>query len=109
MGESKGFDFSPPPRPGRGVVSPLGSQYLSINLISCGMAVVGGREGEGNFVQKGDGVERVSKYKASKTHDPTSDSRLSLAFRIPAIPKPTKNPSKIDWPVVRSPNLSEKK
>ena len=45
MGESNGFDFSPPPRPYRGVVSPLGSQYLSINLISCGMVVVERREG----------------------------------------------------------------
>ena len=37
MGESNGFGFSPPLRLYRGVVSPLGSQYLSINLISCGM------------------------------------------------------------------------
>ena len=33
VGESKGFDFSPPLSPGFGVVSPLGIQNLSIRGI----------------------------------------------------------------------------
>ena len=36
VGESKGFDFSPPFIPGFGVVSPLGIQNLSINEIISG-------------------------------------------------------------------------
>lgn len=59
MGESNGFDFSPPLRPGRGVVSPLGSQYLSMNLISCGMVAVEWGEGGVIFAEenKEEGVE----------------------------------------------------
>ena len=41
VGESKGLGFSPPLSPGFGVVSPLGSQYLSIKRIKSGMVVVG--------------------------------------------------------------------
>jgi len=41
VGESKGLGFSPPLSPGFGVVSPLGSQYLSIKRIKSGMVMVG--------------------------------------------------------------------
>ena len=41
VGESKGLGFSPPLSPGFGVVSPLGSQYLSMKRIRSGMVVVG--------------------------------------------------------------------
>jgi hypothetical protein len=36
----------------------------------------------------------------------TRDARLSLPLRIPAIPRPTRSPRRIDCPVVRTPNLS---
>ena len=107
MGESNGFDFSPPPRPYRGVVSPLGSQYLSMNLISCGMVATRRERG----IKRRGGVKsskRRGEYGDIKVHGSTFDLRLSLPLRIPTIPKPTRNPSRIDCPVVRSPNLSAK-
>lgn len=44
VGESKGFGFSPSLSPGRGVVSPLGTQNLSIKEIRQRMVAVDRRE-----------------------------------------------------------------
>jgi len=39
-------------------------------------------------------------------HRSTFDLNLSLPFRIPVIPNPTRSPRRIDCPVVRKPSLS---
>jgi len=98
VGESKGFGFSPSLSPGFGVVSPLGIQNLSINRIGSGTVVVGRRDGMQWRERRNGNIGWI--------HRSTFKLSLSLPFRIPAIPEPTRNPRRIDCPVVRSPSLS---
>ena len=111
VGESNGFGFSPPLRPGLGVVSPPGVQNLSMKGSRNGMvATVVEERGE-------KGQERMEQGSYQSTPQvlfsdvyieiySTRDARLSLPLRIPAIPRPTRSPRRIDCPVVRTPNLS---